>query len=66
MPPPVISDFLSAMRTGPSLRNGLEPRFEALPQTGKSPKSPCGVSAKALTPPPQRTKITDDLRLELL
>jgi len=42
-----------AMRTEPS--QGLVSRFEALPQTGKSPKSPCGVMAKAITPPPLLT-----------
>ncbi len=29
---------------------GLEPRFEALPQFGKSPNTPGGVMAKAITP----------------
>ncbi len=41
------------MRTGPSLRNGLVPRFEALPKIGKSPNSPGGVTAEAVTPQPQ-------------
>ncbi len=36
---------------------GLEPRFEAFPQTGKSPNSPGGVMAKAITPLPQRVNI---------
>ena len=35
-------------------KNGLEPRFEALPKTGKSPG---GVTAKAVTPHPQRVYI---------
>jgi len=38
------------MGTGTS--QGLAPRLEALPQFGKSPSSPRGVNAKALTPPP--------------
>ncbi len=33
-------------------KSGLEPRFEALPKTGKSPNTPSGVRAKALTPLP--------------
>ena len=58
------------MRTGPSHRAvsnlglkpyqrpvSLEPRFEALPKTGKSPNSPGGVTAKAVTPHPQRVNI---------
>ena len=36
---------------------GLDPRFEALPQTGKSPNSPGGVMAKAITPHPQLVNI---------
>ncbi len=43
------------MRTG--LSQGLSPRFEALPKFGKSPNSPGGVRAKALTPHPQRGNI---------
>ena len=54
--------YLPAMRTGPSLRNGLEPRFEALPKTGKSPNSPGGVRAKALTPHPQLVNISHPFR----
>jgi len=50
--PPSIDRESSAMRTGAS--QGLAPRFETLPQFGKSPNSPCGVTAKAVTPPPQR------------
>ncbi|ALB28180.1 hypothetical protein JP39_01610 [Companilactobacillus heilongjiangensis] len=38
-------------------KNGLEPRFEALPKTGKSPNTPGGVMAKAITPHPQRVNI---------
>ncbi len=38
-------------------KGGLEPRFEALPKTGKSPNSPGGVMAKAITPHPQRVNI---------
>jgi len=38
-------------------KNGLEPRFEALPKTGKSPNAPGGVTAKAATPHPQRVYI---------
>ena len=41
----------------PEPKNGLEPRFEALPQTGKSPNTPGGVTAKAVTPHPQRVYI---------
>jgi len=43
------------MRTGVS--QGLTPRFEDLPQPGKSPNSPGGVMAKAITPHPQRVNI---------
>ncbi len=41
------------MRTDSSLRNGLEPRFEALPKNGKSPNPSGGVMAEAITPHPQ-------------
>ena len=61
MPPEADSNIVHAMRTGVS--QGLTPRFEALPQFGKSPKSPCGVSAKALTPHPLHDYITVGLRL---
>ncbi len=36
---------------------GLEPRFEALPQFGKSPNTSGGVMAKAITPLPQLVNI---------
>ncbi|WP_169751870.1 hypothetical protein [Companilactobacillus heilongjiangensis] len=42
---------------------GLEPRFEALPQFGKSPKSSCGVRAKALTPLSLHLIFSANLRL---
>jgi len=48
VPPSGFSNTV-AVRTGAS--QGLAPRFEAFPKTGKSPKSSCGVRAKALTPP---------------
>ena len=38
----------------PEPKYGLEFRFEALPQFGKSPNTPGGVMAKAITPHPQR------------
>jgi len=38
-------------------KSGLEPRFEALPKTGKSPNAPGGVVAKAITPHPQLVNI---------
>jgi len=34
----------------PEPKYGLRPRFEALPKNGKSPNTPGGVRAKALTP----------------
>jgi len=43
------------MGTGAS--QGLAPRLEALPQFGKSPSSPRGVMAKAITPPPQQVNL---------
>ncbi len=36
---------------------GLESRFEALPKPGKSPNTPGGVTAKAVTPHPQLVNI---------
>ncbi len=41
----------------PEPQLGLEPRFEGLPQTGKSPNTPGGVRAEALTPHPQWVNI---------
>ena len=41
----------------PEPKCGLEPRFEALPKTGKSPNTPGGVTAKAVTPHPQPVNI---------
>ncbi len=38
-------------------KSGLEPRFEALPKTGKSPNTPGGVTALAVTPQPQQVNI---------
>jgi len=52
------------MRTGPS--QGLVPRFEALPQTGKSPNTPGGVMAKAITPHLQPVNISQSFRLALV
>ncbi len=43
---------------GTDLSQGLKSRFEALPKFGKSPKSPRGVMAKAITPPAQRTTLS--------
>jgi len=41
----------------PEPQFGLGPRFEALPKFGKSPNSPGGVTAKAVTPLPQLVNI---------
>jgi len=54
--------YSPTMRTGAS--QGLAPRFEALQNRQVSKLSPCGVSAKALTPPPLHDYIADDLRLK--
>ena len=51
----------SADRSEPQY--GLEPRFEALPKFGKSPNSPGGVMAKAITPHPQRVQCSNPFRL---
>ena len=61
---PVVSNIVRyGDRSKPKC--GLEPRFEALPQFGKSPNSSRGVMAKAITPPPQQDYITDNLRMIL-
>ena len=65
MPSPVVSNIVLLWdRLEP--KYGLDPRFEALPKPGKSPKSPRGVRTKALTPPPQQAKITDTFRLKFV
>jgi len=56
LPAPGMRIFICyAYRLEPKF--GLEPRFEDLPKTGKSPNTPGGVRAKALTPHPQRVNI---------
>ena len=56
MPSPELRIFTCyADRSEP--KGGLEPRFEALPKTGKSPNTPGGVMAKAITPHPQQVNI---------
>ena len=49
--------ILTCYADRPEPKSGLEPRFEALPQTGKSPNTPGGVIAKAITPQPQLVNI---------
>ena len=53
MPSPDLIVFpCCAERSEP--KSGLEPRFEALTQFVKSPNTPGGVMAKAITPLPLR------------
>jgi len=48
---------LNLLPTEYKLQFGLEPRFEALPKTGKSPNTPDGVMDKVITSHPQRVNI---------
>ncbi|AKP67215.1 hypothetical protein ABM34_06475 [Companilactobacillus ginsenosidimutans] len=61
--------YSSAVRDVPSLKCGLETRFEALPKCGKSPNSPGGVRVAwfaALTPLSLPSNISQLLRLVLI
>jgi len=49
--------ILTCSADRPEPKSGLEPRFEALPQNGKSPNTPGGVMAEAITPLPQPVTI---------